>query len=190
MKRGQRLALLTLLTREMRKRDSWCGETHIQKATFLLQELLGVDAGFDFILYRHGPFSFDLRDELSSMQADDLLELCVRQQGYGPTYAPTRFSEEFLERFPKTVSRYSQRIEFIADELNSKGVAELERIATSFFIMNREGINDAEERAGRLIELKPHITEAQAREASFYVNGLINRYAQRFPMEAPAAYDE
>jgi hypothetical protein len=188
MKRGQRLALLTLLTREMRKRDSWCGETHIQKATFLLQELLGVDAGFDFILYRHGPFSFDLRDELSLMQADDLLELCMRQQGYGPTYVPTSFSEEFLERFPKTASRYSQRIEFIADELNNKGVAELERIATSFFIMNREGITETEERAERLIALKPHITEAQAREASLYVNGLLHRAARRFPIEALHAF--
>jgi hypothetical protein len=168
----------------MRKRDSWCGETHIQKATFLLQELLGVDAGFDFILYRHGPFSFDLRDELSSMQADDLLELCVRQQGYGPTYAPTTFSEEFLKRFPKTASRYSQRIEFIADELNNKGVAELERIATSVFIVNREGITDAVGLEERLIALKPHITETQAREASIYVNGLLQRAGRRFPIEA------
>ena len=47
MKRSQKLALLTLLNREMLSRGSWCGETHIQKATFFLQELLGVDAGFN-----------------------------------------------------------------------------------------------------------------------------------------------
>jgi hypothetical protein len=113
--------------------------------------------------------------------------LCVRQQGYGPTYALTRFSDEFLERFPKTASRYSQRIEFIADELNNKGVAELERIATSFFIMNREGITDTGERAERLIAIKPHITEVQAREASIYVNGLLHRAERRFPSETPRA---
>lgn len=186
MKRGQRLALLTLLAREMRKRGSWCGETHIQKATFLLQELLGVDAGFDFILYRHGPFSFDLRDELFLMQADDLLELCVRAQGYGPTYAPTSFSEEFLGRFPKTVSRYSGRIEFIADELNSKGVAELERIATAFFLCSREDISDERECAERLVMLKPHISSTEAREASIYVRGLEFRAKRRFSPESRA----
>ena len=187
MKRSQRLALLTLLAREMRKRDSWCGETHIQKATFFLQELLKVDAGFEFILYRHGPFSFDLRDELSSMQADDLLELCVRQQGYGPTYVPTSFSETFLERFPKTTSRYLHLIEFIADELSDKGVAELERIATIFFITSREGIADGEDRAERLVTLKPHVTPHEARDASRYVNGLTARARRVFDVEAPHA---
>src|ERR1035441_4963526 len=73
MKHGQRMAVLTLLDREMLAKGSWCGETHIQKATYFLQELLGVDLGFEFVLYRHGPFSFELRDELSSMQADDIL---------------------------------------------------------------------------------------------------------------------
>ena len=82
------------------------------------------------------------------MQADDLLELCVRSQVYGPTYAPTTFSETFLTRFPKTTSRYLPLIEFIADELNNKGVAELERIATAFFITTREGIADTAKRCG------------------------------------------
>src|ERR1700685_1400925 len=114
MKHSQRAAILTLLNREMLKRDSWCGETHIQKATFFLQDLLGVDSGFDFILYRHGPFSFDLRDELSSMQADGLMELAVRREGYGPAYVPTSFSQTFLKRFPKTAARYADQVGFVA----------------------------------------------------------------------------
>ncbi len=175
MKRSRRTALLTLLNREMLKRDSWCGETHIQKATFFLQDLLGVDAGFEFILYRHGPFSFDLRDELSSMQADGLLELAVKREGYGPTYVPTSFSERFLERFPNTTARYAKQIRFIADELSDKGVAELERLATAFFIADREGIGDVAERAQRLVELKPHVTLPEARSACQQVDSLIGR---------------
>ena len=175
MKRSQRAALLTLLNRQMLKRGSWCGETHIQKATFFLQELLGVEANFEFILYRHGPFSFELRDELSSMQADGLLELTVRREGYGPTYVPTSFSETFLERFPKTTARYIKQIEFVSDELTDKGVAELERLATALFVANREGVRDVEQRAERLVELKPHISPIDALSASEYVDRLIRK---------------
>ena len=175
MKRSQRAAILTLLNREMLRKGSWCGETHIQKATFFLQDLLGVGAGFDFILYRHGPFSFDLRDELSSMQADDLLELAVRREGYGPTYMPTPFSQTFLERFPKTTARYLEQIRFIADELSDKGVAELERLATAFFIADREGVSDTARRAHRLVELKPHVSLSDARAACEQVDLLVER---------------
>src|SRR5258707_96416 len=95
MKYAQRVAVLGLLIREMREKGSWTGETHIQKGAFLLQELMGVNLGLDFVLYRHGPFSFDLRDELSSMQADELLALVLRREGYGPSFIPTNFSETF-----------------------------------------------------------------------------------------------
>jgi hypothetical protein len=175
MRRNQRVALLTFLVREMGIRGSWCGETHIQKAMFFLQDLLGIDTGFEFILYRHGPFSFDLRDDLSSMQADDLLELTVRQQGYGPAYVPTRFSETFLGRFPKTTARYTEQVEFVADELAGKGVVELEKLATALFIANREGVDDVDQRAERLVELKPHVLLPEARFASEQVNRLIER---------------
>ena len=175
MKRSQRAALITLLNREMLKRGSWCGETHIQKAMFFLQDLLGVEADFEFILYRHGPFSFDLRDELSSMQADELLDLMVRREGYGPTYLPTAFSETYLERFPNTTARYIKQVEFVAGELSDKGVAELERLATALFVANREGIRNVEQRAEILVELKPHISSTDALSACEQVNRLVKK---------------
>lgn len=175
MKHNQRAAILTLLNREMLKRNSWCGETHIQKATFLLQDLLGVEAGFEFILYRHGPFSFDLRDELASMQADNLVELALRREGYGPTYVPTSFSEIYLQRFPKTIAKYRPQVEFVADQVGDKGVADLEKIATALFITKREGITGVERRALRLVELKPHISLLEARLATEQIDRLSQR---------------
>ncbi|MBZ5721000.1 MAG: hypothetical protein LAO03_11520 [Acidobacteriia bacterium] len=178
MKQTQRFALLTLLNREMLRRGSWCGETHIQKATYFLQELLGVDLGFEFILYKHGPFSFELRDELLSMQADQLLELAVRQPGYGPTYVPTSFGVTFQERFPSTTSRYSEQVQFVADEMGNRGVVELEKLATAFFIVDREGIKHFERRAQRLVDLKPHVSMAEARWATEIVDELIAKSRQ------------
>lgn len=74
MKRLQREAVLLSLIIEMKARGSWCRETHIQKTTYFLQELLEVPMGFEFILYKHGPFSFDLSDEITAMRSNALLQ--------------------------------------------------------------------------------------------------------------------
>ena len=77
MDRLQRTALIFELTKKMRERGSWCGETHLQKATFWAEECFSLPLGFDFILYKHGPFSFDLRDELTSMRCRALVRAAV-----------------------------------------------------------------------------------------------------------------
>ena len=66
-------------------------------------------------------------------------------------------------------------MEFIADELSDKGVAELEKLATAFFIADREGITQVARRAQRLVELKPHISFPEARSACEQVDLLIER---------------
>lgn len=75
MDRLKRGAILVQLVRELRENGSWCGETHLQKGTYLLQELTKVPLGLEFILYKHGPFSFDLRDELTGLRADEVIAL-------------------------------------------------------------------------------------------------------------------
>ena len=48
MKRLQRAAIVTELAEQLTAQGSWCGETHLQKATYFLQELLEVPTGFEF----------------------------------------------------------------------------------------------------------------------------------------------
>ena len=40
MDRLRRAAVLTRLVEQMRRNGSWCGETHMQKATLFLQNLV------------------------------------------------------------------------------------------------------------------------------------------------------
>ena len=123
----QRAAVLLSLIERLRREGSWCGETHVQKSTYLLQELLGVPLKFDFILYKHGPFSFDLNDEITSLQADLLLGLKSRPP-YGPSIILGEGSKAVLDRYPKTRALYEPQIQFVADRLAPKNVAELERL--------------------------------------------------------------
>ena len=59
MDRVRNGVVITKLIETLRERGSWCGETHVQKAAFFLQELMEVPMRFNFILYKHGPFSFE-----------------------------------------------------------------------------------------------------------------------------------
>jgi len=159
------LAVIIDAAKELLKRGSWCGETHLQKAIFILQELTEADTGFEFILYKHGPFSFELRDAITELAADGLIEYVVRNPDYGPTLLPTSDSVVFLQRFPKTLSRYSEQIGFVADQLNDMGVSDLERLTTAVFVVKRLDQLKEADRAREITRLKPHISMSDANEA-------------------------
>jgi hypothetical protein len=138
-----------------------------------LQNLMGVPLGFDFILYKHGPFSFDLRDELTSLRADELLQL-EPQWPYGPRFAPTERSDYIQRNCSKTLAKYDDCITFVARKFGGKGVAELERLATALFItQGTNGDASVDERAMRLTTLKPHIPLDSAARAIEEVDHII-----------------
>lgn len=175
MNRLQKATLLTELIQQLRQQDSWCGETHIQKAVFFLQELMHVPLEFDFILYKHGPFSFDLRDELTSLRADGLIKL-EPIWPYGPRLAPTERCANIQALYSKTLAKYSEAINLIARKLGAKGVSELERLSTALYVIKEaEGDTSVEAKAGQLTRLKPHILPGDAEAAILEVDQLINK---------------
>jgi uncharacterized protein YwgA len=172
MDRYKKDALLSELTDQLMSRGSWCGETHIQKATYFLQELKSVPLGFEFILYKHGPFSFDLRDELTAMRADGFLDLSERGS-YGPRLIPTRWSQELRQDYPKTLAQYRPDIDFVCDSLRDRNVAELEKLATALYVHFQYGSRSPRARAKILCELKPHITLSGSLEAVNQVDSIV-----------------
>lgn len=161
MNDNQKAAVLTRLVDQLRSHGSWAGETHIQKAAFFLQRLLEVPLGFNFILYKHGPFSFDLRDELAAMRADDLLTLDA-QLPYGSRFRTTLAGQDIERRHPKTLGQYGDQIDFVAEVLGDSGVSDLERLATALYVTLELGDVPATQRASRLHELKPHVSVPEA----------------------------
>ena len=167
MERLERDVILIRLIDELRGKGSWCGETHVQKATYFLQKMAGVPTEFEFILYKHGPFSFDLRDELAAMRADGLVTLHVQDPMYGPRIVPEDATASRLkEQFPKTLERHESRIAFVAEKLGDKRVVDLERLATALFITKELApTGNASLRAQRINFLKPHVSVADALES-------------------------
>lgn len=165
MKRLQRAALLTELVEQMRAQNSWCGETHLQKATFFLQGLFDVDLGYEFIVYKHGPFSFDLRDELGELVSDRLIRYEPQLPPYGPRIAATEEGERVQNIYPRTLARHAAKIRFVAEKLDARGVVYLERLATALYVTLEHPQAGQNERVRSLRVLKPHIGEPAALQA-------------------------
>lgn len=159
----KRSALLLDLAAQLRAHGSWTGETHVQKAAYLLQELLGVPSGFRFVLYRHGPFSFDLRDSLNKLETWGCIETEEQPYPYGPKLIEGPASGT-LRTAAGNQEEFARQIEFIAGQLGKAKVAELERVATALFIELDPSVKP-EDRTERLVNLKPHISREEAPNA-------------------------
>lgn len=172
MNQSQKWAVVTKLVRSLRDVQSWCGETHLQKAMFFLQTLLNVPTDYDFILYKHGPFSFDFRDELAELLSSKLLQLDP-QTPYGPKWGCSDSCNRLWERCPKTLEKYSASIQFVSEKLGVLGVVELERLGTALYVYLRanKGASDAD-LTQEIRRLKPHIKLSEARFAVRELRGI------------------
>lgn len=179
MKRLQKAAVLVDLSRRLKEKGSWCGETHIQKAAYFLQEVLRVPTDCDFILYKYGPFSFDLRDDLTALLADGIFELILQPNPYGPSMRPTELGYELTKRYPKTLEKYSSQLQFVAERLGSKRGAECECLATALYVTREVPGGSVEQRAKLIHELKPHVSLEMAESSVSDVDQIVR--------EAPAS---
>lgn len=173
MKQIQKDGLLFELIDEMKEQGSWCGETHIQKAAYFLEEMMGVPLDFRYVLYKHGPFSFDLSDELASMRADALLEWEIKPEPYGNGLKTTKESTQLQTKIPRTMARYRPALSFVAQKFGNRGVKELEKISTALYVTKEMPGQDLSVRARRITELKPHIPYDEAEKAVLFVDEMM-----------------
>lgn len=166
-------ALLARLARRLKEEGSWTGETHVQKAAYLLREVGKVPFDFDFILYKHGPFSFELREELGMMRADHFLDRTIQEPPYGPRLEVTDRGRDLESRFARTMERYGPSTDWVAEKLGDRRVAELERLATALWVTRELPNAPAEERAARVQEIKRHVATQAAVDAVEEVDSLL-----------------
>jgi hypothetical protein len=172
MTEARRAALIAELVRKLRANDSWAGETHIQKTAYFLQELLGVPLGLRFSLYKFGPYSFELRDLLAQMRGLGQLELEQQPRPYGPKLRVGESAQQLQTRFPKTLKRHDDALEFVAREIGPLGVGSLERLATALMVTKEQPETTRHQRALALTGYKPHVSIEQALEAMTTVDSI------------------
>ena len=170
---------VSLVLRTMNKmweNDSWCGETHIQKNVYLLQELMEISFQWNFVLYKYGPFSFDLSYLIAEVHSCALVEL-VPEWGFRPRIRVTKLGEDFFGEDDELHCRLDGQIEFVVRELASKNVDELEGLTTGLYILRSKRYTDpaVHVRGARLSQLKPHIKPVAANAAIKSVDELVAR---------------
>lgn len=154
-----RAAVIAELIEALQRAHSWCGETHIQKAVYLLQTLTRVNLGYEFVLYKHGPYSFDLATDIATMRGARLIDFAFRAEGYGPSIQLTPFAPHVFKNSKSEIEPLLPSIAFIADWLGPHDVRYLERVATAYFVRQQYPHEAAASLAEKLRKLKPHISE-------------------------------
>lgn len=160
MNEREHRALVCRLVGEMKQVKSWAAETHIQKCVYFLQEMLSVPVGYSYILYKHAPYSFDLRRELAVMRARYQLDIESRYP-YGPSFILGSRGKLNLG----LVAKYDDAVKFVATELSARKVDVLERLSTALYVKRKNPELTDEKAARRINELKPHVKIPQAADA-------------------------
>jgi len=163
MNKLKRYAVVLLVIEELRRKGSCCGETHIQKTVYFLERLFEGVLDYQFILYKYGPFSFNLRDDLGIMESMGVIKV-VSQPSHSPKIIPSKLAKKVKELFPKTLTCVKEKVEFITDKLASKNVFELETLATSLYVESKLSNNSDLEKAQEITRLKPHVSLREASE--------------------------
>lgn len=151
-----RWSLILELVSELKKSGSWCGETHIQKSTFFLQEMFNVPLKLDYIIYKYGPYSFQLNDDLTALRAYDYLKI-ISLEPFGVTYELFDQENKLKKFFNSEIKKYSSKIKKVAAEFGIRNVVELERLATAYYLYKINGEKKLEKVAKSVHDIKPHV---------------------------------
>jgi hypothetical protein len=141
-------AILAALVETVRSLGYACGETLMQKAAFVMKELFHVPLHDEFRIHYYGPFSFQLRERLASMEADDIVR--VRPRELGVTYDVGERFPQLRTMFANDLATQAKAIDFVARELGSLGVKRLEPLTTALYVTRRQPTSSVEERVKRL----------------------------------------
>lgn len=143
MPKGERT--VKKIIRALNKAKSRSSRTHIQKMMFFAKSWkLTRATDFEFILYQHGPYSYELDRVLLAMESLESITRDPAPDGYGSRYSVVR-----AWKSPPR-ARYLQ----LAEWLGPLGVRDLEARATCQYFMD-EGSNSVEAEVRRV---KPHLT--------------------------------
>jgi len=163
-----RYACVLSVIKSLQKTTEKVNETKIQKTMFFIEEIFPEIDVYEFIMYKYGPFSFDLRDDLGHMVAKKFLRTIDREP-YGTQISEDDLSKQLEMQYSENYLKIKPYSDFIAEKIGGKGIHDLEAIGTALFIIqikDKEIQNITLQNKIKLFDIfKPHIDEKIAIDA-------------------------
>lgn len=171
----RRYAVIGEIADRMQDKGNAFGKTALQKLVYFLQELHGVDMGYEFSLYTYGPFSSALMADLDT--AKELGVVSVKYEGPTAGYSiEPGPSKRIRDKAREFTEQNQKAIEDTVTEFGGRWARELELRATILFVERDAWSSGDEPAAGKVVEtvhdLKPHFSDDQIRGA---LNELVDR---------------
>jgi uncharacterized protein YwgA len=169
-----RYAVILELVEQCRLQETAIGKTALQKLVYFLQELYGVDCGYDFTLYTYGPFSSQLLSDLDLLAFRGGVEVSFDGMGYqivpGPASSTMRSgASDFLAQNRPAIVE-------VIEKFSRKSAKYLELLATTIYAQRDAASSGNPPTVDDLVSvvhgLKPHFDPESIRSAINELKGL------------------
>lgn len=132
------------------------GKTQLQKLVYFLQNA-GVPLDYRYEIYHYGPYSFELSDEMGSLDSLGILNVESDPSGFGFNITSGKFAEKY-----QIGKKYQRKLEKVLVDFSSDTPAQLEVKATIHFvqkIMEKRGSIDQSKVTKKVKLLKPQFSD-------------------------------
>lgn len=166
----ERYVLIGALAAELAGREFGVfGKTHLQKLVYFLQELKGVDCGYDFTLYTYGPFSAKLLSDLDVADGMGVVALEYLPHAGAYDIRPGPSLERARHKAVEFLEAHRSEIADVAREFGDLRAKDLELRATIVYVDRDARRRAASLSLDRLAEavqgIKPHFSLETVRRA-------------------------
>ena len=156
-----RYALIVELAQRLHDRHPQFGKTALQKLIYLLQEVYGVDCGYDFSLYTYGPFTSQVLQDLDLVESFGGVKVNPVRKGLdGYRIEPFDNDDRVQDQAREFLNGISEDIETLVAEYGGYSAKQLEMRATTIYVereMKRDGKPVSLDDLVRLVhDIKPY----------------------------------
>jgi len=150
------IATMVELVKQAKRKTQQLGKTQFQKLVYFCQDR-GIPLGYKYEIYHYGPYSFQLSDDMSSLDSLGVLNVGTDSGGFGFHIELGQFAGKYeLQR------RYLLIMDQVISKLGSNTPAQLEVKATIHFVhrvMKSRGAASESTVASKVRNLKPQFAD-------------------------------
>jgi uncharacterized protein len=146
-------AIVSLLSTSRAK----LGKIQLQKLVYFAQNN-GLPLKYTFQIYHYGPYSFELSNDLGSLDALEIVNIQNDPNGYGFQVSTGKFADKFV-----LPVKYQKKLDRVIDQFGSESTAKLEVKATIHFVSSV--VTSKKQIIEKVHALKPRYTKDFIRQS-------------------------